>query len=381
MPKCRHLSVLLGVGLALAPIIGCGSPTAADKKPVAPASGSAEPAGVKRVTGKPIRTDSETEEPTRTNLDAEGPTPAKGDSDEPTRAERDADEIVFNFSLTEPLVGRVVATRALKRQGLDALEARIEWPIRIDRTPDGARISSGRPEVSPLRARLPEDALNQLLIGRMFLASGILDSRGVFRAAEGTAESVGALHDSLTTAAGSLRDRGDLRRFLSNALSERTIETTTREHWKTMVQSLVGKSMQVGETYETEAATDMPMGESVVFASTLKVVSQEPCSAEESEPRCVRIESHSQPKGSLLDMVRKSASTYLQEGMSIEGFNIAIDMVQVLNPATLVPRSLRIIKTTKTDVRLPNGVTVAMREVSTEDWQYHWEVRESEEGS
>jgi len=291
----------------------------------------------------------------------------------PTSPQRDSEEIVFNLSVTEPLVGHVVATRQLQRQGLEALESRIEWLIRIEPVDEGLRITSRNPKVSPLLARLPEDALNQLLIGRMFLPSGVLGYDGIFRAAEGTAESVTFLHDSLSTASVSLIQSKEIDQFLNNALSQKIIETTCREHWKTMVQSFIGKTLQLGETYETEAVTDMPVGGSVVFVSKLKVVSQQPCTADQSQQKCVRIEWHSEPKGSLMEVLQNSATTFLPAGVSIESFDMTIDMVQVVNPSTLIPHSLRITKTTKADMRLPNGVIAPTREISTENWQYFWE--------
>jgi hypothetical protein len=257
------------------------------------------------------------------------------------------------------------------------LESKIEWAIRIRPTDQGLRISSRDPKVSPLRARLPDDALNQLLIGRMFLPGGVLDNDGTFRAAEGTAESVEALHAALSAASISLLPGKHVGQFLDNALSENTIETTCREHWKTMVQSLIGKTMQLGETYETEAPTDMPLGGSVVFVSKLGVVSQEPCASDRSEQKCVRVESHSRPKGSLVDAIQKSAGNHLPAGASFERFDMTVDMVQVVEPATLVPHSLTIVRTTEAEIRLPNGVTAPTREVSTENWQYLWEVRPS----
>jgi hypothetical protein len=344
MPKYHQFSLLLGVALAGAAIIGCGSPTTADKKPVAPVSSSVQPLS---------------------------PT---GDTEKP---EGETEEIDFQFRFAEPLVGRVVASRTLERQSLDSLECGIEWSIRIEPTDEGLRISSGDPKVSPLRARLPEDALNQLLIGRMFLPSGVLDNDGTFRAAEGTTESVKALHDALSTASTSLLPGEDVGQFLNNALSETTLETTCREHWKTMVQSFIGKTMQLGETYETEAPGDMPLGGSVVFVSKLKAVSQEPCVPGQSEQRCVRIVAHSQPKGSLIDAIQESVANYIPVGASFERFDMTIDMVQIVDPLTLVPHSLTIVRTTKADMRLPNRALAPIREVSTETWQYVWENHEA----
>ena len=139
-----------------------------------------------------------------------------------------------------------------------------------------------------------------------------------------------------------------------------------------MVQSFIGKTMKLGETYETEAATDMPVGGSVIFVSTFKVVSHEPCDGG-SDSRCIRIESHSEPKGSLTESLKNSPNTALPAGVLIERFDVTIDMVQVVNPSTLIPYSLNMVKTTTADIRLPNGVMAPTREVSTENWQYFWE--------
>ncbi len=345
MPKYHQFSLLVGGTFAVAAIIGCGSPTTSDKTLVAPVSSSTQE------------------------------TIPWGDAEKP---KGEAEEIDFQLRFAQPLVGRVVATRTLERQGVDTLEGKIEWAIRIEPTDEALRISSRDPTVSPLRARLPEDALNQLWMGRMFLPSGVLDNDGTFRAAEGTRESVEALHAALSASI-SLLPGKDVGQFVNSALSENILETTCREHWKTVVQSLIGKTMQLGKTYETEAPTAVPLGGSVVFVSKLKVVSQEPSVPGRSGQECVRVEWHSQPKGSLMDAVQKAAANHIPPGASFERFDMTVDMVHVVDPSTLVPHSLTVVKTTKMEMRLPNGMTVPTHEVSTESWQYLWEVHESPE--
>jgi hypothetical protein len=340
MLKRHSFSLPLGVILAAAAIVGCGSPTSGDKKQAAPVSSSAQPlrpdGDTERLAGEPVKID-------------------------------------FQLRITQPLVGHVVATRTLARQGLETLGSRIEWDIRIEPSDEGLRISSQGPEVGRLQARLPEDALNQLLIGRMFLPSGVLGNDGTFHGAAGTRESVEDLHDALSSASSPLLRGEDVRQFLANALSENTVETTCREHWKTMIQSFMGKTMEVGVTYETEAPTDLPLGGAVVFVSKLKVISQEPCTSGQSEHKCVRIEWRSQPKDPLIDEIQKSAANRIPAAASFESFDMTIDMAQVVDPSTLVPHSLMIVKKTEADVRLSNGAVAPLREASTEKWQYVWE--------
>ena len=123
----------------------------------------------------------------------------------------------------------------------------------------------------------------------------------------------------------------------------------------------------------TEAPTDMPLGGSVVFVSKFRVISRQPCAPGQSEHKCVRVEAHSRPKGSLRDVIQKAPTKYIPAGASLERFAMTVDMVQVVDPSTLVPYSLTVVTTSKADMRLSNGALVPIRQVSTDNWQYVWE--------
>ncbi|MBW3541123.1 MAG: hypothetical protein KY476_12715, partial [Planctomycetes bacterium] len=125
------------------------------------------------------------------------------------------EEIAFQFTATEPRVGRVIVMRTLERRGLPRLETRIEWAIYIEPTDEGLRIVSRQPIVTVPRARLPEDVLNQLLIGRLFLASGVLDKDGIFRTNDGTADSVKDLQEALVSAGLSQLSRPQVEQFVN----------------------------------------------------------------------------------------------------------------------------------------------------------------------
>jgi hypothetical protein len=231
---------------------------------------------------------------------------------------------------------------------------------------------SGRPKVSPLDARLPEDALNQLLIGRMFLASGVIGSEGEYSASAETQQSVEALHDAIIDSRPSSLDAEVARQNLATIVPTEVVTTVSRGYWKTMIASLLGKSLEVGSRYETESPSELPMGGQVIFVSDLTISGRRSCTSDTAGTECVRIVMHSRPKQSILEAVRDSVKSRMPAGTSVERYDITADVVHVLDPKTLIPYSLQMVKKTDGSMRFPNGISVPIKELSREEWEFEW---------
>lgn len=285
----------------------------------------------------------------------------------------EGDAIPFQLAITKPLSGRVVATRMLTRKGLDALQSRIEWTMQIEPEGDGYKLTSGAPQIGPLEAQLPSDVLNQMLTGRMYLCSGRLTAAGAFEATEATGESVEALKAALAAATAADVPEDERRKFLDDALSAEAMDVVNRDHWKTMVESLAGKSMRVGESYKVDTPVELPLGGFTNLSSTFQVISREARTAAGVEQNCVRIESRSNAGESLAAVFQQAAGSRLPEGTIVESIEMNVTMSQVVDPATLTPHLLSASKTAELLLRMPNGSEMPSLEVSTEKWEYTWD--------
>ena len=297
-------------------------------------------------------------------------TPKKDVASKPSEV-KEGPEISFKFDWSKPSSGTVVAKRSLQRAGQPSLESKISYRVTIGpgKAKDHYRFSSESPKIDPLRATIPQDSLNQMLVGRLYLVSGDLKSDGSFSASKSSlASTTKELHTLIDKASSDARVPKQQRQaLLATALPEKVLELVGREHWKSMVQSFLGKKMKVGVAYETEAPTELPLGGSVTFVSTLKVVEQKP--APDTGANCVRVEARSKPKGSMLKAIQKASPI---PGATFEHFEMTIDGTQIVDPATLKPYLLKYVKTTNARITLPNGVTAPVKEVSTEEWRYSW---------
>ncbi len=292
------------------------------------------------------------------------------------RAEAPAEPTGETFALRlaweDSRSGKVIGKRTLVRRGQSRLEGRVEWPIRIDRASGkaGWTIKSGKPAIGPLKAGVPEDELNQMLIGRMYGPSGTVSREGRYTPADTLAEDVRALHQLLQQAAEGLVPPDQQRGFLRQGLSASIVETVTREHWKTLSESLHGLDLELGVKYVSEAPTDLPMGGSAVFASTLVLTSVNPC-AGDPRSRCVRIESLSRPKTSLVEQVGDSVQALA--GARPRRFDITTKMIHVVDAATLLPYSLTMVKDSDAEFLMEDGSVVPLKETATESWIYSWD--------
>jgi hypothetical protein len=206
----------------------------------------------------------------------------------------------------------------------------------------------------------------------MFLASGVINSDGKFTADAETLESVKALQDAIVDSRPSLLDAAVARQNLDALLSTEIVTTVSRSYWTSMLQSLHGKNLDVGSKYETEAPSELPIGGEAEFVSELTVIGRCSCTGDATRSNCVRVVVRSRPKESILETVREIVKSRMPAGTSIEQFDLTMELTHILDPSTLVPYSLQIVRKTDGSIRFPNGASVPSKELSREEWQFEW---------
>lgn len=174
----------------------------------------------------------------------------------------------------------------------------------------------------------------------------IVDSTGTFVAIHDV-EALKLRLDSLMSSLLEPEDLADARAGLSNVFSEDALTGLAAQEWNALVGMWVDADLELGEVYEFDEATELPMipGASVRMVSQFSVERRTPCIQGGANDDCVEIRLVSTPdpeamKEVLARFMERLLYTPGLGGIGFESLVVENEMILITEPATLRPHRM-----------------------------------------
>lgn len=261
------------------------------------------------------------------------------------------DTVSLSFAWPAGLQGGVELTRVRIQgsalRGADTSALRTTYSLSTSEVEDGILV-----EVSDFTVPgLPEGDATQTGIALLssFSPNYVLGRSGELLRVDGIEELLASMRTLLDSTFTDV-EAPAMRETMNGMISEQSMLALLSQEWTGLIGAWVGAQLEVGSLYELETQEPLPLpGNPVVpFRYEFGVIDRVPCDEADATESCVELVMRSFPDPQFMKQFMVDFTESMRADvpgvpeMVFNDFSVFTETVVVTNPATLVPRTLRI---------------------------------------
>jgi hypothetical protein len=262
------------------------------------------------------------------------------------------DTVRLRFAWPVGTRAQVETTRYRERvaETSDTTLGRASYQMSVTSHPDGLLISHDNfvfPALGPTSTNLQAVAER---IGAL-VPQYVVDGEGAFVRIHDV-NRMKALLDSMMTQLLGPIDPGPARQTLESMLSTEALTGLAAQDWNAIVGMWAGADLELGEVYEMEERTPLPMvpGAVVPMVSEFSIEGRTSCVEGGSDRNCVEIQLVAEPdadsmKQALTRFMQRLASDPSLGGIGFEELQVESGVILITEPGTLLPHRVTLSRT------------------------------------